>query len=180
MTSRGGACPPYIVAQFVGAALATLLQWALLGKQGDGGLTLPGSGISTVTAMVWELVLTTGLVSVILGSASGAQQVGPLAAITVGSYIVLAGLWGAPVSGASMNPAGATRTRAGPRRLEAWWDYLAGPLAGAALAVGIAYILHGSGGGRSGTRGTGRARRPAVTKRAGFPGQEPGPQRENR
>jgi glycerol uptake facilitator-like aquaporin len=97
--------PAYVVAQFIGAALATLLLWALIGKQGSAGLTLPGSGISTTTAMLWELVLTAGLVSVILGTASGAQQIGPLAAIGVGSYIALAGLWGSPVSGASMNPA---------------------------------------------------------------------------
>jgi glycerol uptake facilitator-like aquaporin len=63
--------PAYIVAQFLGAILATLLLWALIGKQGSAGLTLPGSGISTTTAMLWELVLTTGLVSVILGTASG-------------------------------------------------------------------------------------------------------------
>src|SRR5689334_585655 len=97
--------PAYIVAQFLGAALATLLLWALIGKQGSAGLTLPGSGISTTTAMLWEIVLTAGLVSVILGTASGAQQIGPIAAIGVGSYIALAGLWGSPVSGASMNPA---------------------------------------------------------------------------
>ena len=97
--------PAYIVAQLLGAILATLLLWALIGKQGSAGLTLPGAGISTTTAMLWELVLTTGLVSVILGTASGAQQIGPLAAIGVGSYIALAGLWGSPVSGASMNPA---------------------------------------------------------------------------
>ena len=78
--------------QLVGAVLATLLLWALLGKQGSAGLTLPGEGISTTTAMLWELVLTTGLVSVILGTASGAQQIGPLAAIGVGGYIALAGL----------------------------------------------------------------------------------------
>jgi aquaporin Z len=86
--------PAYIVAQLIGAILATLLLWALLGKQGNAGLTLPGAGISTTTAMLWELVLTTGLVSVILGTASGAQQIGPLAAIGVGGYIALAGLWG--------------------------------------------------------------------------------------
>lgn len=97
--------PAYIVAQFLGAILATLLLWALIGKQGSAGLTLPGSGISTTTAMLWEAVLTAGLVSVILGAASGAQQIGPLAALAVGSYIALAGLWGSPVSGASMNPA---------------------------------------------------------------------------
>jgi aquaporin Z len=45
--------PAYIVAQFVGAALATLLLWAFLGKQGSAGLTLPGSGISTTSAMLW-------------------------------------------------------------------------------------------------------------------------------
>ncbi|WP_326837784.1 aquaporin [Amycolatopsis rhabdoformis] len=143
--------PAYLVAQFVGAALATLLLWGLLGKQGSAGLTLPGSGISTVTAMLWELVLTTGLVSVILGSASGAQQVGPLAAIAVGSYIALAGLWGAPVSGASMNPARSLGPALVLGDWTAWWAYLVGPLAGAAIAVGIAFVLRGRGGGHSGT-----------------------------
>src|SRR6516165_593140 len=71
--------PGYIVAQFVGAILATLLLWAFIGKQGSAGLTLPGAGISTTTAMLWELVLTTGLVSVILGTASGAQALGAIA-----------------------------------------------------------------------------------------------------
>ena len=52
-----------------------------------------------------ELILTTGLVSVILGTASGAQNVGVIGAFGVGSYIALAGLWGSPISGASMNPA---------------------------------------------------------------------------
>src|SRR5689334_2619859 len=97
--------PAYIVAQFLGAIAATLLLWALIGKQGSAGLTLPGPGISAATAMLWEIVLTAGLVSVILGTASGAQQIGPIAAIGAGSYIALAGPWGSPVSGASMNPA---------------------------------------------------------------------------
>src|SRR5258708_16498599 len=97
--------PAYIAAQFVGAVLATLLLWALIGRHGSAGLTLPGPGIPTVTAMFWEMVLTVGLVSTILGTASGAQQVGSIAALGVGSYIALAGLWGVPGSGASMNPA---------------------------------------------------------------------------
>ena len=52
-----------------------------------------------------ELILTVGLVSVILGTASGAQNVGVIGAFGVGGYIALAGLWGSPISGASMNPA---------------------------------------------------------------------------
>ncbi len=141
--------PAYILAQFVGAVLATLLLWALLGKQGAAGLTLPGPGISTATAMFWEILLTVGLVSTILGTASGAQQLGPIAAFGVASYIALAGLWGSPVSGASMN----TARSLGPALVlgdwTSWWAYLVGPIAGAIIAVGIAYVLRGPGGGRS-------------------------------
>ena len=142
--------PAYIVAQFLGAILATLLLWALIGKQGSAGLTLPGSGISAATAMLWEIVLTAGLVSVILGTASGAQAIGPIAALGVGGYIALAGLWGSPVSGASMNPARSLGPALVKGDWTAWWAYLAGPIAGGAIAVGFAYVLRGRGGGRSG------------------------------
>jgi aquaporin Z len=144
--------PAYIVAQFAGAVLATLLLWALIGRHGGAGLTLPGPGISAPVAMVWEMVLTTGLISVILGTASGAQQVGPLAALGVGGYIALAGLLGSPVSGASMNPARSLGPALVLGDWTAWWAYLVGPVAGGAVAVGIAYVLRGPGGGIHGTR----------------------------
>src|SRR6201987_687324 len=144
--------PAYLVAQFIGAILATLLLWALIGRQGSAGLTLPGNGISTTTAMLWETVLTTGLVSVILGTASGAQQIGPLAALGVGSYIALAGLWGSPVSGASMNPARSLGPALVLGDWTAWWAYRAGPLIGGAVAVGFAYALRGPGGGEASVR----------------------------
>jgi aquaporin Z len=140
----------YVVAQFAGAVLATALLWALLGKQGSAGLTLPGHGISATTAMIWEIVLTTGLVSVIQGTASGAQQLGALAALGVGSYIALAGLWGSPVSGASMNPARSLGPALVLNDWSSWWAYLVGPLAGAVIAVGISRVLRGQGGGPSG------------------------------
>jgi len=143
--------PAYIGAQAAGATLATLLMWALVGKHGSAGLTLPGPGISAGTATVWEAVLTVGLVSVILGTASGAQQVGSFAAIGVGSYIALAGLWASPVSGASMNPVRSLGPALVLGDWTAWWAYLIGPVAGAVIAVGIAYILRGPGGGTHGT-----------------------------
>ena len=153
--------PLYIVAQLVGAVLATLTVVAVVGKHGTAGLTLPGHGISTVAAMIWEVVLTVGLVSVILGTASGAQQIGPMAAIAVGGYIALAGLIGAPVSGASMNPARSLGPALVIGNWTSWWAYLFGPLIGAGIAVGFAFILRGSGGGvrgqqsAQGTLGTG-------------------------
>ena len=144
--------PRYLVAQFLGAVLATLLLWALIGRHGPAGLTLPGPGIPTVTAMLWEMVLTVGLVSTILGTASGAQQVGSIAALGVGSYIALAGLWGAPVSGASMNPARSLGPALVLGDWRSWWAYLVGPVAGGVIAVGFAYILRGPGGGEASTR----------------------------
>src|SRR5271165_7461598 len=144
--------PAYLAAQAVGAVLATLVLVALLGKQGNAGLTLPGPGISPIIALAWEALLTTGLVSVVLGTASGAQQLGAVAAFGVGAYIVLAGLFGAPVSGASMNPARSLGPALVLGDWRSWWAYLLGPAAGALLAVGIARILRGRGGGLAGTR----------------------------
>jgi aquaporin Z len=144
--------PLYIAAQMAGAVLAPLTLWALIGRHGAAGLTLPGPGISTTTALLWEILLTTGLVSVILGTASGAQQLGPLAAIGVGSYIALAGLWGAPVSGASMNPARSLGPALVLGDWTSWWAYLLGPVIGGIVAVGIAFILRGAGGGTRGTQ----------------------------
>ena len=66
--------PGYLVVQFAGSVLAALVLRALLGSQGTAGLTLPGPGVSAGSALIWELMLTTGLVSVILGTASGAQR----------------------------------------------------------------------------------------------------------
>jgi aquaporin Z len=144
--------PAYLAAQFAGAASAPLVLRAVVGAHGTAGLTLPGAGISPVTAMLWEALLTAGLVSVILGTASGAQQLGPVAAVGVGSYIALAGLFGAAVSGASMNPARSLGPALALGDWTDWWAYLAGPLLGAVAAVGIAWVLRGPGGGTRGTQ----------------------------
>ena len=93
-----------------------------------------------------EVALTAGLVSVILGTASAAQNVGAIAALGVGGYIALAGLWAAPVSGTSMNPARSFGPALVGTDFSSYWVYVVGPLAGAAIAVAFAYILRGPGG----------------------------------
>src|SRR6201987_1975062 len=93
--------------------------------------------------MLTELALTVGLVSTILGPASRAQNIGGLSAVAVGGYIILAGLWSSPISGASMNPARSFGPDLANWDFSNYWVYIAGPLAGAAIAVGIAFILRG-------------------------------------
>ncbi len=143
--------PGYILVQLVGATLACLLLWAILGKLGQLGATEPGAGITDVEAMLMELVLTVGLVSVILGTASGAQNIGVFGALGVGAYIILAGLWSSPVSGASMNPARSFGPDLAIADFSSYWVYVVGPIAGALIAVGFAWVLRGPGGGRAGS-----------------------------
>jgi len=143
--------PGYIVVQLAGATLAALFLQHVVNVSARYGSNYPAAGYSSWAAFWMEFILTLGLVSVILGTASGAQNIGILGAIGVGGYIALAGLWGSPISGTSMNPA---RTF-GPDLVGAdfshYWLYIAGPLLGAVIAVGCAFVLRGPGGGRAGS-----------------------------
>src|SRR5436190_7316212 len=142
--------PGYIIAQLIGSTLAVLLLRATFGNVGMLGATEPGLGINDWQAVMVEFVLTAGLVSTILGTASKAQNLGPISAFGVGAYIILAGLWSSPISGASMNPARSFGPDLVLWNFSNYWVYLVGPIAGALVAVAIAYILRGSGGGQSG------------------------------
>ena len=139
--------PGYIVLQLVGATLACLFLYAVFGNVEHLGATLPGPGYADWQALLMEIVLTFGLVNVILGTASAAQNVGAIAALGVGGYIALAGLWAAPVSGASMNPVRSFGPALVSGDWTSYWVYVVGPIVGALIAVGCAYILRGRGGG---------------------------------
>jgi aquaporin Z len=138
--------PGYIITQLLGATLACLFLLAVFGNVQHLGATLPGPGYRDWQAFLMEIALTAGLLSVILGTASAAQNVGAIGALGVGGYIALAGLWAAPVSGTSMNPARSFGPALVSGDWSAYWVYLAGPLIGAAIAVGCAVILRGRGG----------------------------------
>ena len=143
--------PGYIIVQLAGATVAALfLRW-VIGVSAKYGSNYPGQGYGAWQALLMEAVLTLGLVSVILGTASGAQNIGVFGALGVGSYIALAGLWGSPISGASMNPARTFGPDLVGTTFTDYWVYVVGPLVGAAIAVGFAYVLRGPGGGRSGS-----------------------------
>jgi aquaporin Z len=149
--------PGYVIAQLAGASFACLFLWAVFGKVGRLGATEPAAGVADWRALLIELVLTLGLVSTILGTASRAQNVGALSAVGVGGYIILAGLWSSPISGASMNPARSFGPDLALGHFAHLWIYLVGPLAGAVLAVAFAWILRGPGGdpgGITAARGT--------------------------
>ena len=134
--------PGYLIAQIIGAVAASLFLQLVYGGIINGA-TEPAPQVSAWVAVITEAVLTLGLVSVILGTASGARNVGINAAIAVGAYIGLVSVWGAPVSGASMNPARSLGPDLIAGSLTHYWIYLVGPILGATIAVGFEYILKG-------------------------------------
>jgi aquaporin Z len=143
--------PGYVIAQLSGATLAALFLQHVIKVSAVFGSNYPAQNYTSWAAFWMELILTFGLVTVILGTASGAQNIGIVGAFGVGGYIALAGLWGSPISGASMNPARTFGPDVVGADLSHYWVYVAGPLAGAVLAVGGALVLRGGGGGRAGS-----------------------------
>ena len=143
--------PGYIIVQLAGATAAALFLRGVIKVSAKYGSNYPAHGYSSWQALLMEAILTMGLLSVILGTASGAQNIGIFGAIGVGGYIALAGLWGSPISGASMNPARTFGPDLVGRDFGDYWVYVVGPLVGATLAVGLAYVLRGPGGGEAGS-----------------------------
>lgn len=135
--------PGYVLAQLFGGIAAAEFLHAMFGNIGALGATLPAAGISSGTALAMETVLTAGLVNTILGTASGARNIGTNGAIAVGGYIILAGLWAEPVSGASMNPVRSFAPDLVRGDLSTTWIYVAGPVLGALIGVVFEWILKG-------------------------------------
>jgi len=127
----------------VAGILAALFLRAMLGTAGALGATVPGAGFGTGKALAMEVLLTAGLVNTVVGTATGARNIGTNGAIAVGGYIALAGLWAAPVSGASMNPVRSFAPDLVRGDLSTTWVYIVGPLLGALLGVALEAMLVG-------------------------------------
>jgi len=131
----------YWLAQLLGATLAAGLLRFLFGDVADAGVSYPN--VAPETALPLEIILTSILVTVILGTADRYQLFGSSAAIAVGATIALCGLIALPIEGASMNPARSFGPALANINFDHLWIYVAGPAIGAVVAVVIARFLHG-------------------------------------
>jgi aquaporin Z len=135
--------PGYVLGQLAGGVAAALFLRAMFGTVGALGATVPGTGVGSGKALAMETLLTAGLVNTILGTASGARNIGANGAIAVGGYIAVAGLWAAPVSGASMNPVRSLAPDLVRGNFSTTWIYVVGPIVGALIGVVFEWILKG-------------------------------------
>jgi glycerol uptake facilitator-like aquaporin len=132
----------YWVVQFGAAVCGSLLARAFFGIHGNLAATMPPHGMSWQAAG-FEAIITFGLVLMVLSLANGPKLNGPFIPLAVGAYIMAWGTMGGPFDGAAMNPARAFGPDVAIGNLSTWWVYLIGPLVGAAVAVGMAYVLRG-------------------------------------
>ena len=135
--------PGYIAAQFVGAIAGVYFIQCIFGDLFSHGATVPASGITTTSAFLLETMLSAGLISVILGTASGARNIGTNGAIAVGGYIALSNQWSGPITGASMNPFRSLAPDLFRGDFSTTWIYIAAPLLGALIGVLFEWILKG-------------------------------------
>src|SRR3984893_7236816 len=132
----------YVVVQLVAGAAGSLLARAFFGGAGNLAATVPQPG-QIWQAVAFEAVITFGLVLMVLSMANGPKLNGPFIPLAVGAYILAWGTMGGPFDGASMNPARSFGPDLAIGKLSTWWVYLIGPVAGAVIAVGVAYVLRG-------------------------------------
>ena len=132
--------PGYWAVQCGGAICAALLLQSLFGDVAHLGATEPKHG--TIPALVMEITLTWLLLTVILGTATRYSLVGPNAALAVGGTIALCGLFAAPISGASMNPARSLGPMLVTGQLRHAWIYIAGPALGSLTAALLMWLMH--------------------------------------
>ena len=132
----------YWIVQFVAAACGSLLARAFFGPAGNLAATMPKAGQSW-QAVAFEMIITFGLVLMVLNMANGPKLNGPFVPLAVGAYILAWGTMGGPYDGASMNPARSFGPDLAIGNLSTWWVYLVGPVAGAVIAVAVAYVLRG-------------------------------------
>jgi len=132
----------YWVVQFAAAICGSLLARGFFGPAGNLAATMPKPGQSWQAAG-FEAIITFGLILMILNLANGPKLNGPFVPLAVGAYILAWGTMGGPYEGASMNPARSFGPDVAIGNLSTWWVYLVGPVAGAVIAVGVAYVLRG-------------------------------------
>lgn len=130
---------PYILSQAAGAFAASFTLKLLFPANIYLGATLPAG--SEMQSLVLEFILTFLLMFTILHVAKGSKEQGMFAGLAIGSVVLLEAMFAGPICGASMNPIRSISPALVSGHPEHLWIYLAGPIAGAMLAVLVWNIL---------------------------------------
>ena len=127
--------PKYIIAQVIGAVLASFLLWFLFPESQFLGETTPAEGFPAYKAAILEFLLTFFLMVTIINVSTGSKEIGTMAAIAVGGVILLEAMFAGPMTKASMNPARSLGPAIFTGNFQYLWLYITAPILGAIAAV---------------------------------------------
>lgn len=130
---------PYIIAQVLGALLASGLLRFLFPEATGLGETLPAGSIQQSFGL--EVVLSFFLMFVIFQVVSSTQEISHWAGAAIGATVLLEAMFAGPICGASMNPARSIGPAVVNGNLTHLWAYIIAPILGMLLSVGIWKIL---------------------------------------
>ena len=125
--------PAYVLAQLIGAFLASGILLYLFPESETLGATLPG--LSAMKVFIFEIILTFFLMVVIINVSTGSKEIGVVAGIAIGSIVLLEAMFAGPITGASMNPARSIAPAVVSGNLADLWIYIFAPIIGCLLAV---------------------------------------------
>ena len=124
---------PYIISQFIGAILASLILKYLFPANEFLGATIPSG--TAMQSFILEFILTFFLMLVIINVATGSKEQGMFAGLAIGSTVLLEAMFAGPISGASMNPARSLAPAMISGHTEHLWIYLTATIIGAVAAI---------------------------------------------
>jgi len=122
---------PYIIAQIIGAILASATLKFLFQTHQNLGATIPAGDWSQ--SFILEIILTYFLMLVII-FVSQNKSVTQFTGIAVGATVALEALFAGPICGASMNPARSIAPAIVSGNVAELWIYILAPILGAVLA----------------------------------------------
>ena len=123
---------PYIIAQVIGALLASATLYFLFPTHLSQGATIPLN--SKAQAFVLEVILSFILMFVIIKVSTGSKETGTMAGIAIGGVVGLEAMFAGPITGASMNPARSIAPAIFSGDLQYLWLYILAPIIGMLLA----------------------------------------------
>lgn len=124
---------PYILAQTMGAILASGILKLLFPEANTLGETLPTGDVWQ--SFVMEIILTFFLMFVIINVATGSKEVGIMAGLAIGITVLLEAMFAGPITGASMNPARSLAPALLNLNFAHLWIYLLAPTIGAVMSI---------------------------------------------
>ena len=131
--------PVYIIAQIIGAILASLAVWATFGDRARDlaalGATFPSSGTGLGQAFLMEMLITFLLVFIIVSVATDRRANLAASSLAIGLALGVGVLIAGPLTGGSANPARTLGPMIVSGKFTAVWVYLVAPVVGAVIAA---------------------------------------------